>query len=140
MALLFKWASSLNSDFLLLPTGEHLFTCQNVRWGGKRYFSFSGWSQALRCEEFVPSLWPPLLPPHQEEGAPESTDGEPVTLREAGSSGLCAWPRAPAQHWWACLCLNVPRWVAGCRKCVETTKKWGAPSRVAPPQAHSLFF
>ena len=42
MALLFKLASSLNSDFLLLPTGEHLFTCQNVRWGGKRHFSFSG--------------------------------------------------------------------------------------------------
>lgn len=43
MAFLFKLASSFNSDFsLLLPTGEHLFACQNVRQGGKRYFSVSG--------------------------------------------------------------------------------------------------
>lgn len=139
MALLFKLASSLNSDFsLLLPTGEHLFTCQNVRQGRKRYFSFSGWVQALRCEGFIPSPWPLHPPPHPGEGEPESTDGGRVTpCRKLASLGfvpgpepLCSVGVMPESH-----CAWTGGWLQGVW--AGTTKHGGGDRelllRLVPP-------
>jgi hypothetical protein len=58
MALLSKLASSFNSDFCsLLSTGEHLFTCQNVRQGGEGHCSVSGYIHpGLQVWAFVRSL------------------------------------------------------------------------------------
>lgn len=114
MAFLFKLASSFNSDFsLLLPTGEHLFACQNVRQGGKRYFSFSGWSLALRCKGFAPSPWPSSHPSHLEEGESERWHGGGITPGGSWPLRACACPVPLPSVECECVRLSLPRHVAG---------------------------
>lgn len=96
MAFLFKLASSFNSDFsLLLPTGEHLFACQNVCQGGRKHVSISGRSWALRYKQLVPSQGPLPTPhlSHQEEGESESFQRKNNAWRKLVSQGF-----APVQY------------------------------------------
>lgn len=62
--------------------------------GGRKYFSISGRSWALRCKQSVPSQGPlPLHLSHQEEGESDSFQRESNAWRKLGSQGS-----SPAQY------------------------------------------